>query len=150
MQVAGRAGRADIPGEVLIQTQFPDHPLFEALRRNDYSAFAETLLAERRHAGLPPFMHQALLRAEATRSSTVMNYLADAAKLASRVDHEVTVYDPVPAHMRRLAGRERGQLLVQSTSRKKLQAFLKEWYPKLAEAAGKKVRWALDVDPLEF
>jgi len=150
MQVAGRAGRADIPGEVLIQTQFSDHPLFEALRRNDYSAFAETLLAERRHAGLPPFMHQALLRAEATRSSTVMNFLADAAKVASRVDHEVTVYDPVPAHMPRLAGRERGQLLVQGASRKKLQAFLNDWYPKLAEKAGKKVRWALDVDPLDF
>jgi len=150
IQVAGRAGRAQIPGEVLIQTQFPGHPLFEALRSHDYSGFAKTLLAERKHAGLPPFMHQALLRAEATRSSTVMNFLADAAKLASRINHEVTVYDPVPAHMPRLAGRERGQLLVQSNSRKKLQAFLKDWYPKLAETANKKVRWALDVDPLEF
>ena len=150
MQVAGRAGRAEIPGEVLIQTQFPDHPLFEALRLHDYSAFAKTLLVERRQAGLPPFMHQALLRAEATRSSTVMNYLADAAKSASRIRHEVTVYDPVPAHMPRLAGRERGQLLVQSASRKKLQAFLNDWYAKLQETAGNKVRWSLDVDPLEF
>lgn len=150
MQVAGRAGRAQIPGEVLIQTQFPDHPLFEALRRHDYDAFAKTLLAERRHAGLPPFIHQALLRAEATSLTTVMSYLEDAAKIASRLRHEVTVYDPVPAAMQRLAGRERGQLLVQSASRKKLQAFLKEWYAKLAETADNKVRWALDVDPLEF
>ncbi|HUL42446.1 MAG TPA: primosomal protein N' [Burkholderiales bacterium] len=150
MQVGGRAGRAGIPGEVLIQTQFPDHPLFDALGKHDYSAFAKNLLAERRHAGLPPFVHQALLRAEATRFSTVMNYLAEAAKLVSRINHEVTVYDPVPAYMPRLAGRERGQLLVQSNSRKKLQAFLNDWYPKLAETAGKKVRWALDVDPLEF
>ncbi|HSS45990.1 MAG TPA: primosomal protein N' [Burkholderiales bacterium] len=150
MQVAGRAGRAQIPGEVLIQTQFPDHPLYEALQRHDYSAFAKTLLAERRHAGFPPFVHQALLRAEATRSSTVMSYLADAAKLASRISNEVTIYDPVPAAVQRLAGRERGQLLVQSPSRKKLQLFLKEWYAKLAAADNKKVRWALDVDPLEF
>jgi primosomal protein N' (replication factor Y) len=150
MQVAGRAGRAQIPGEVLIQTQFPDHLLFEALRRHDYDAFAKTLLAERRHAGLPPFMHQALLRAEATRSSTVLNYLADAAKLASRISHEVTIYDPVPAHMPRLAGRERGQLLVQCASRKKLQMFLKDWHSTLMEVSSKKVRWALDVDPLEF
>jgi len=150
MQVAGRAGRAEIPGEVLIQTQFPDHPLFEALRRHDYDAFAKTLLAERRHAGLPPFMHQALLRAEATHSSTVMSYLADAARLASRISREVTIYDPVPAHMPRLAGRERGQLLVQCASRKKLQAFLTDWHSKLMEASSKKVRWALDVDPLEF
>ena len=150
MQVAGRAGRAAIPGEVLIQTQFPGHPLFEALRRHDYSAFAKTLLAERRHAGLPPFIHQALLRAEATRSSTVMSYLADAATLASRISHEVTIYDPVPAHMPRLAGRERGQLLVQSASRKKLQAFLKDWHSALTEVSSTKVRWALDVDPLEF
>lgn len=150
MQVAGRAGRAEIPGEVLIQTQFPDHPLFEALRRHDYDAFAKTLLAERRHAGFPPFTHQVLLRAEATRSSTVMNYLADAAKLASRISNEVTIYDPVPAHMPRLAGRERGQLLVQCTSRKKLQAFLKDWHGTLMKVSSNKVRWALDVDPLEF
>lgn len=150
MQVAGRAGRAAIPGEVLVQTQFPGHPLFEALRRHDYSAFAKTLLAERRHAGLPPFIHQALLRAEATRSSTVMSYLADAATLASSISHEVTIYDPVPAHMPRLAGRERGQLLVQSASRKKLQAFLKDWHNALMGVSSKKVRWALDVDPLEF
>jgi len=150
MQVAGRAGRAQIPGEVLIQTQFPDHPLYEALQRHDYSAFAKTLLAERRHAGFPPFVHQALLRAEATRLTTVMSYLEDAAKIASRLRHEVTVYDPVPAAMQRLAGRERGQLLVQCASRKKLQMFLKDWHSALMEASSKKVRWALDVDPLEF
>ncbi len=150
MQVSGRAGRAEIPGEVLIQTQFPDHPLFEALRKHDYSVFAKTLLAERKHAGLPPFMHQALLRAEATHSSTVMSYLAEAAKLASHISHEMTIYDPVPAHMPRLAGRERGQLLVQSASRKKLQAFLKDWRGKLMKLTNNKVRWAIDVDPLEF
>ena len=150
MQVAGRAGRAVVPGDVLIQTRFPDHPLFQALRRHDYDAFARTLLAERKQAGLPPFLYQALLRSEAARSRTVMNYLALAAKSASRIKQDVTVYDPVPAHMPRLAGRERGQLLVQSASRKKLQAFLHYWYPRLAEAAGNKVRWALDVDPLEF
>ncbi|MGH8751667.1 MAG: primosomal protein N' [Burkholderiales bacterium] len=150
MQVAGRAGRAQIPGEVLIQTQFPDHPLYAALRRHDYEAFAKVLLAERKHAGFPPFMHQALLRAEATHFTTVMNYLEAAAKIAARLPHSVTLYDPVPAAMQRLAGRERGQLLVQCASRKKLQAFLKDWNSTLTEASNKKVRWALDVDPLEF
>lgn len=150
MQVAGRAGRSDVRGQVLVQTEFPDHPLYRALCENDYAAFARAQLAERRQAGLPPFVHQALLRAEAPRLATALEFLADAAALARGLRQAVTIYDPVEASMRRLAGRERAQLLVQAGSRRRLQAFLQAWHDKLAAQAPRKVRWTLDVDPLEF
>ncbi len=150
MQVAGRAGRAALPGEVLIQTRFPDHPVFQALLRHDYTAFAKDLLAERRQAGFPPFVFQALLRAEASLLETAMDFLARAAAEAPRAAPAVTVYDPVPAPMARLAGKERAQLLVQSASRRALQSFLQEWRSGLALSAKGRVRWSLDVDPLEF
>lgn len=150
IQVAGRAGRAAIPGEVLIQTQFPDHPLFEGLRKHDYTAFAHTLLTEREQAGFPPFMFQALLRAEAPQLETALNFLAQTASLAADLPHPVTVYDPVPAPMARLAGKERAHLLVQSQSRGAMQSFLKIWNEAIPKVAKGKVRWSLDVDPLEF
>jgi primosomal protein N' (replication factor Y) len=150
MQVAGRAGRAAGHGEVLIQTQFPEHPLFAALRRHDYPAFAQALLTEREQAGFPPFCHQALLRAEATRLEPVLDFLARAKAMAERLAHPVTVYDPVPAAMVRLAGKERGQLLVQASSRTSLQRFLRRWCRELDAATARNIRWALDVDPLEF
>ena len=150
MQVAGRAGRAAIPGEVLIQTQFPDHPLFEGLRRHDYTAFANSLLTERKQAGFPPFVYQALLRAEANNLDTAIHFLTQAERQARHLNYPVTLYDPVPAPMARLAGKERAHLLIQANSRNALQAFLKNWYEILAEIAKGKVRWSLDVDPMEF
>lgn len=150
MQVAGRAGRAAIPGEVLIQTQFPDHPLFEGLRRHDYTAFANNLLTERKQAGFPPFVYQALLRAEANNLETALDFLAQAEKQARHLNYPVTLYDPVPAPMARLAGKERAHLLVQASSRNALQVFLKNWYEPLSDIAKGKVRWSLDVDPMEF
>jgi len=150
MQVAGRAGRAAIPGEVLIQTQFPDHPLFEGLRRHDYTAFANNLLTERKQAGFPPFVYQALLRAEANNLETALDFLAQAEKHARHLTYPVTIYDPVPAPMARLAGKERAHLLIQASSRNALQAFLKNWYETLTKIAKGKVRWSLDVDPMEF
>jgi primosomal protein N' (replication factor Y) len=150
MQVAGRAGRAAEPGTVLIQTQFPDHPLFEALRHQDYEAFAKDQLAERKQAGFPPFCHQALLRAEATHLETALAFLRQAKKLAVPVADSITLYDPVPAPMARLAGRERAQLLVQADSRRALQPFLQHWNAALAELKARQVRWSLDVDPLDF
>jgi primosomal protein N' (replication factor Y) len=150
MQVAGRAGRADIPGEVLIQTEFPDHPLFAALARHDYGAFARALLEERRQAGFPPYCHQALLRAEASRMETALQFLVQAQDAAHALSGPVTVFDPVPAQMARLAGRERAQLLVQSTSRTALQVFLSGWHEALKRLDPRRVRWSLDVDPLEF
>lgn len=149
MQVAGRAGRANIPGQVLIQTEFPDHSLYQALRQHDYDALAQSLLAERKIAGFPPFVYQALLRAEAHNLKTVLEFLRKARNLAPS-QHEVELFDPVPAHMLRLKGMERAHLLIQSHSRKQLQAFLTDWHTKIAELPHRKIRWILDVDPLEL
>ncbi len=148
LQVSGRAGRASANGEVLVQTAFPEHPLFAALQSGDYPAFAEALLAEREQLGLPPFSSQAMLRAEAHNLDAAMKFLREAAALAPD-SKQVSVYDPVPALMARLAGKERAQLLVESSSRGALQKFLSAWVPALHAHKARHVRWALDVDPLE-
>jgi primosomal protein N' (replication factor Y) len=150
MQVAGRAGRAAAAGEVLIQTGFPDHPLYAALQRHDYASFADSLLEERRMARFPPFCHQALLRAEAPSLSNALDFLQQAMNLGKRLDYPVDIYDPVPAQMARLAGKERAHLLVQADARKPLQTFLARWMAALRREKQQKVRWSLDVDPLEF
>jgi primosomal protein N' (replication factor Y) len=149
MQVAGRAGRANILGQVLIQTEFPDHPLYQALRRHDYDSLAQTLLAERKTAGFPPYVYQALLRAEALQIAAALDFLAKAAAIA-KAPKQVEIFDPVPAQMARLRGMERAYLLIQSGSRKQLQEFLAVWRAKLDTLSAHKVRWTLDVDPLEF
>ncbi|HEU5284422.1 MAG TPA: primosomal protein N' [Burkholderiales bacterium] len=149
-QVAGRAGRGDLPGEVLIQTDFPDHPLYDAVCRQDYAGFARAALEERREAGFPPHAYQALVRAEATRRDVVDAYLMRAAAAGMGLGLAVEVYDPVPPPIARVGGRERGQLLVQSRSRSELQRFLHAWYPHLTDKASRAVRWSLDVDPIEL
>lgn len=149
-QVAGRAGRGATPGEVLIQTDFPQHALYAALRDQDYASFADALLSERRAAGFPPFQYQALLRAEAPKLDTAMQWLARAAARAKDIGEGITVYDPVPAGMMRLAGRERAQLLVQAASRQRLQRFLAAWRVLLADKKASAARWSIDVDPLEL
>ena len=150
LQVSGRAGRAALPGEVLIQTQFPDHALFDSLRRHDYNGYAATLLKERAQAGFPPFVHQALLRAEAPKLKTALNFLAHALELARPLPYQVMLYDPVEAYMMRHSGKERAHLLVQSASRKALQSFLTEWLAALRSGRSGTVRWSLDVDPTDF
>ena len=151
MQVAGRAGRGAKPGEVLIQTAFPDHVLFHALQRHDFAAFAASLLEERRMAHFPPYCNEALLRAEATAFDAVVAFLAEAVRLGRPLATEVMLYDPVRPQMERLKGMERAQVLVQADSRKALQQFLQAWVARLREAPlGTKVRWSVDVDPLEF
>jgi primosomal protein N' (replication factor Y) len=149
-QVAGRAGRGDAQGEVLIQTEFPQHPLYEALKSQDYAFFARTLLAERRQAGFPPFVYQALLRAEAPKLETALDFLAHAARDGKALSRRVMIYDAVPAGMVRLAGRERAQLLVQSDSRSELQVFLGAWCAGFGDGPPSRARWSLDVDPIEF
>jgi len=149
MQVAGRAGRANVTGHVLIQTEFPDHPLYHALQKHDYDVLAKTLLAERKTAGFPPFVYQALLRAEAHNIAIVLDFLKQAANLANP-PRSVELFDPVPAQMLRLKGLERAHLLVQSSSRRQLQAFMAEWYTRINTLPAHKVRWVLDIDPLEF
>jgi primosomal protein N' (replication factor Y) len=151
MQVAGRAGRADKAGEVLIQTAFPDHALFNALRVHDYAAFSETLLSERKITQFPPYTFMALLRAEANNYRIVEQFLQHAADAARELTDKVMVYDPVRPSMERLKGMERGHLLMQADSRQAVQVLLRNWVPGLREnALGAKVRWAVDVDPLEF
>jgi primosomal protein N' (replication factor Y) (superfamily II helicase) len=150
VQVSGRAGRASAPGEVMIQTEFPSHPLYAALREGDFSAFAERLFAERRAAGFPPFTYQALMRAEAPRLEVALEFLERAKGDAAPFAQGVELYDPVPAPMVRLAGRERAQLLVQSASRRGLHAFLQAWRARLATAGVARARWSLDVDPIEL
>jgi primosomal protein N' (replication factor Y) (superfamily II helicase) len=149
IQVAGRAGRGAIRGEVLVQTQFPDHPLYQALCRHDFDALSQDLLEERRIARFPPFVHQAVLRAEAPQREAVQRFLQAARRLAGEREAAVEVFDPVPALLARIAGLERGQLLVQSDSRAQLQRFLADWQPRLTELGERSVRWAIDVDPLE-
>ena len=149
-QVAGRAGRGAVQGDVLIQTDFPDHPLYAALRDQNFANFADAQLQERRSAGFPPFQYQALLRAEAPKLDAAIDWLKRAAAIGQEIDESVTLYDPVPAGMMRLAGRERAQLLVQAASRNQLQKFLAAWRAALSEKRASAARWALDVDPLEF
>ena len=147
LQVAGRAGRADLPGEVLIQTGAPDHPLFAALVAQDFDRFARDQLVQRRAAGFPPYVHQALLRAEAGEESAVFAYLDEAVAAGRALGDDVTLFDPVPPLIGKVAGRWRGQLLVQSDVRAALHRFLDAWLPQLAS---NRVRWSIDVDPLDF
>ena len=148
-QVAGRAGRRERPGEVLIQTRYPQHPLFEALERHDYAGFAASQLAERESAGFPPFVAEAVLRAEAKTLAAALAFLREAAQQVP-APPEVSIYDPVPNVITRRADLERAQLLVQSRSRPALQAFLQRWTEKLFETSPRGLRWHLDVDPIEF
>ena len=151
MQVAGRAGRAEKPGQVLIQTAFPDHVLFHSLKQHDFAKFAGSQLEERRLAHFPPYCFQALLSGEAGRFELVTDFFAAASLAAGQIVASVTVYDPVRPQMARLKGMERAQLLVQAESRNDLQRFLGKWIAAIRTLplAGK-VRWAVDVDPLEF
>ncbi len=151
MQVGGRAGRGTLPGEVLIQTEYPMHPLYLHLARHDFDAFARMALQERRAAGFPPFTHQAMLRADAPMLEDAVEFLRHARRLAEeRAPEGLRLYDPVPMRMTRLARRERAQLLVEADQRGPLQAFLAEWMAVLyRQRTARELRWQLDVDPLD-
>ena len=151
MQVSGRAGRAEKPGEVLIQTTFPAHPLFNALRSQDYPAYAQTLLQEREMAQFPPFCYLALLRAEASNYRDVEGFLNLAFEAARKLSSQVLTYDPMRSQMEKLKGMERGQILMQAHQRGALQKLLATLTPQLRDSKlGAKVRWSVDVDPMEF
>jgi len=150
VQVSGRAGRADKPGEVLVQTAFPDHPLFRALRAHDYDAWAQILLKEREQAGFPPFVFQVLLRAEGKQEGEVYAFLKRARETAMALSLPVEIYGVVAATMAKRANHFRAQLLVQSVTRKSMQQFLRSWHPLLDALPSLKLRWSLDIDPLEF
>ena len=149
VQVAGRAGRAAKPGRVLLQTHHPDHPLLQRLLAGGYTALASDLLEERRAAALPPYTHQALLRAQASQRAQVDAFLCAAAAALPR-DALLEIAGPLPAPLPRRAGLDRGQLLVASTSRSTLHRALTPWHAALAALpAARHVRWSLDVDPVD-
>jgi primosomal protein N' (replication factor Y) (superfamily II helicase) len=152
VQVSGRAGRAERPGRVVLQTRHPEHPLLQSLLRDGYPGFAAAALAERREAELPPFSHLALLRAEAPAAETSAAFLNRARELAEGiVGSAVQCYGPVPAPMERRGGRYRAQLLVQSAQRPQLQRFLAEWSLALRTLhRAKGLRWSLDIDPQDM
>ncbi|OCX25242.1 primosomal protein N' [Pseudomonas graminis] len=156
VQVAGRAGRAEEPGKVIIQTHLADHPLLIQLTEQGYFAFAEQALSERRAAGLPPFSHLALLRAEAHKPGQAEGFLDEACTEAERLLKDmalggIELLGPVPAPMERRAGRYRAQLLVQANARAPLHKLLATWLLTLENMpSGRQVRWSLDVDPVDL
>ncbi|MEO7007626.1 MAG: primosomal protein N' [Caldimonas sp.] len=162
MQAGGRAGRDALQAgrsEMWVQTWHPAHPLYQALARHDYAAFAESQLKERESAGLPPWSHLAMLRAEARSAEAARDFLRAAAEHAAALHgaEAIAVYPPVPMAIARIANVERMQMLVESNSRAALQRFLAQWLPALhelrrhrKEAERRILRWAVDVDPLSI
>ena len=154
MQAAGRGGRdaaRAAASEMWVQTFSPEHPLFAALKKHDYPAFAGQQLNERRQAAMPPFAYQALLRADARTQEVAQAFLQAAADAAPGLDGSghVVLYAPVPMTVQRVANVERAQLLLESGSRPALQAFLAAWQPVLQGLRVRGlIRWAIDVDPL--
>jgi primosomal protein N' (replication factor Y) (superfamily II helicase) len=158
IQVAGRAGRAQKPGEVWLQTHHPDHPLLTTLINGGYHAFAHDELEQRQAAGFPPFAHLALLRAEAKLVDAANVFLhaaksklADVLASSAGGDSKTEIVGPIPAPMSRRAGMHRMQLLLSSPSRRELHGLLDSALPGIHELPeARKTRWSLDVDPLDL
>jgi primosomal protein N' (replication factor Y) (superfamily II helicase) len=154
IQVAGRAGRGTKPGDVLVQTEYPEHPLLVSLLEEGYDGFARTALAERAAAGWPPFAHVAVLRASAVELPPTVDFLR-AARALARVPKSLAgtlkLLGPAPAAMARRAGRHHAQLLLESRERAPLHRLLGEWLPRVEELkAPRDLRWSLDIDPLDL
>lgn len=150
IQVAGRAGRATRPGEVLIQTEFPEHPLLRNLLAEGYEGFARSALAERAQAAWPPFGRLAAVRDSAASAAAALAFLEEARRIAGK-PAGVKLLGPVPAAMAKRAGRYHAQLLVESPERGPLHQFLDAWVPRLEQLqSARRVHWALDVDPIEL
>lgn len=150
MQVSGRAGRADKPGKVLIQTQLPEHPVFAAVKVQDYAVFAENELNERQMFAMPPFGFQTAIRADAPRVADAMEFL-NAAKetLAPLLPESVSQFGAAPMLMVRLAERERAQIFLESPSRQDLHRAVSLWVQVLQQNRDGKIRWSVDVDVQE-
>ncbi|MFT4172668.1 MAG: primosomal protein N' [Rhodocyclaceae bacterium] len=151
MQVAGRSGRGTLPGEVIIQTEFPDNDLYRHLARQDYGGFAGLLLREREQAGFPPYSYHAVLRAEAPALADAVAFLGAARSAAVALDSEVRLFDVVPMRLVRRARLERAQLVIEADTRPALQNMLTTWVAGLyALKAPRDLRWHIDVDPIEL
>lgn len=150
MQVSGRAGRADKPGKVLIQTQLPEHPVFAAVKAQDYAVFAENELNERQMFAMPPFGFQTAVRADAPRVADAMEFLNTAKEtLAPLLPESVSQFGAAPMLMVRLAERERAQIFLESTSRQDLHRAVSLWVQVLQQNRDGKIRWSVDVDVQE-
>lgn len=149
LQVAGRSGRHQLAGEVLLQTRFPEHPLYHAWLLHQWETYAKQLLQERQEAGFPPFQAQAVLRAEAIDKERLQVFLKHCKTLVT-APVGVEIYDAIDAIPAKLAHRHRMHLLVQSQSRPALRQFLAQWWPAIEACAPSALRWTLDVDPVEL
>jgi len=149
LQVAGRAGRDQLPGEVILQTHYPRHESITTLLESGYEAFAECIRADRQATVLPPFAYQALLRCDAVDKDDVRGFLHQAKRCFPTGG--ARLYGPFPAMMERRGGRTRWYLLVQSTERPDLHRQLDEWVPHVQSLPlARKVRWVVDVDPQDY
>jgi len=147
IQVAGRAGREEANGEVIVQTHHPDHPLLVMLLKKGYRKFSELALDERKSVGLPPYQFMGLLRAECKTQSELQSFLQQARALAEQLtDFPIQIFGPINAPLAKRAQLFRGQLLLQATHRKLLHRFLEHWLLQLPN----KIHWTLDIDPLDF
>jgi len=152
LQVSGRAGRGDKPGEVWLQTWYPEHPLLTTMLREGYGAFANQALAERDQAAWPPYTHLALIRSECAKREVLFRFLDHVRKAALGISATgVTILGPASSPMERRGGRYRGQLLIHASTRQQLQRFL----PALRLAIehlddARRTRWSIDVDPVEL
>ncbi len=154
VQVAGRAGRAEKPGHVILQTHQPDHPFFAQLLAHGYANFAQDELQQRKSIGLPPYQYMALIRSEAQDKQYNQNFLTQMIQLAHSAPStqvfikHIQLLGPIPSPMERRAGFYRAQLLVQSSQRQVLQQFISYWlrlFPK-----DRKIKWSIDIDPQEM
>jgi primosomal protein N' (replication factor Y) len=151
IQVAGRAGRRDRPGEVVVQTHFPLHPLLEHLLEADYAGFVKRALAERAATRWPPYSHLAVWRSEAGKRELVLKFLARLKRFADGVGLAVRVLGPSMETMERRSGRYRGQLLFEARGRTPLHALIRSCLPEIRGwPETRRVRWSIDVDPVEL
>ena len=151
LQVSGRAGRSDIKGEVLIQTNFPNNPVFEAIKKNSYESFVKKLLQEREQMDLPPYSFTAILRVESKQLIHGEKFIIETAKYAKSLKNNVLIYDPLRPTIEKLNSYERFQLFFQAKNRKELQDLLKKLrFYMIEHSLVNRIKWALDIDPIEF
>ena len=149
MQVGGRAGRGRLKGEVLIETNFPNHPIFQAVKSNDYEAFANNLLDERKPLDLPPFSYSAILKAESKKLALIETFTNDIAEWGEQISSAVQIFGPVRPVMERVKGFERINIHVQSLERKNIQNMLNIWLQQIKQhPLANKLKWSIDVDPI--
>ena len=150
IQVAGRAGRAEKAGEVVIQTHHPDHPLLQTLIHHGYDQFSEAAIEERQQANFPPHNHMVLLRCEAIQIEQGFQFMNAAKQSLGLVSTTCEHYGPLPAPMEKRAGRYRSQIILQSGDRKDIHRTLQQWLPQLRQLKeSRKIRWSIDVDPYD-